>query len=622
VPASVGQLITARLDTLELTDKALLQDAAVLGEVGWVGALAAVAGAPRDEVERWLARMERRELVRRVRPSSVAGETEFAFRHVLVRDVAYNQLPRAERADRHARLAGWLESLGADRGADRAELLAHHYQQALSYRRAAGQDAGDLAERARVAFRQAGDRAHALNSFPLAARYYAAAVELWPAGGPTDESAAGAQRASLLLRLGEASVYSAGGGEAELTEARDALLAAGRKAEAADAERMLGRLAWMRGQVAERDAHHLRALELVGGEPPSRSKVAVLAAVASYLVYCDRYAEAVKVAGQALEEAASLGLRDREALAMQVIGTAKVLMGDEGGLPDLRASVTALEAQRSVHTAAAANNWASMLATRGDIDGYCAAQAVSRRAVERFGARADDYSLIKVTKAVEHWWTGAWDQAMTVADDFVADPGTAPPFLEALCRAVRGRIALAGGDLDAALADAEAGYELSRRVMDPQTHGTALAFWARALADAGRVDEAAAPLEELLALLAGGPLHAEIGTDLPLALLAVAGDEAAARLAATGARPTRWLEAATAFVAGDHPLAADLYATIGSRPDEAAACLAGGRALATGDQAAAQALLTRAAAFYTKVGAEASRAEAERLLGLVASRAG
>jgi len=326
VPASVGQLITARLDTLPDGDKALLQGAAVLGEVGWAGALAAVSGAGRDEIERWLVRMERRELVRRVRPSSMAGETEFAFRHVLVRDVAYAQFPRAERAERHARVAAWLESLGSDRSADRAELLAHHYQQALSFGRAAGREVGDLAERARVAFREAGDRAHSLNSFPVAARYYAAALELWP---PGQAPGIGPERAELLLRLGEARCYGEGCGQEQLTEARDALMAAGRRAEAADAERMLGRLAWMHGQAAERDAHHLRALELARPEPPTRAKVVVLAAVASYLVYCDRHAEAVEVADEALGLAAALGLREREAMARQVIGTAKVLMGDQ-----------------------------------------------------------------------------------------------------------------------------------------------------------------------------------------------------------------------------------------------------------------------------------------------------
>jgi len=278
--------------------------------------------------------------------------------------------------------------------------------------------------------------------------------------------------------------------------------------------------------------------------------------------------------------------------------------------------VAALEALRSVHTAAAANNWASLLAGQGDIGGYCQAQAVSRRAVEHFGARADDHSLVQVTQAVEHWWTGAWDQAGATADAFISQPDAGAPFLKALCLTVRGRIALAGGDLEAALADAGAAAELSRRVMDPQTHGTALAFWARVLAAAKRIDEARSPLEELLTLLDGGPLHAEIGTDLPVALLAVAkatpGADPVAMLAGAGAKPSRRLPMASAFVAGDHAAAAAHYAAIGSLPDEASACLAGGRAMA--GAAPARPLLERALAFYTSVDAPSSRLEAERLL--------
>src|SRR6185436_6676744 len=122
--------------------------------------------------------------LRREGRSSVAGERQYAFRHVLVRDVAYGQLPRAARADKHRRAAEWLEALAPDRAEDRAELLAHHWQRALGFARVAGQDTGDLADRARLALRDAGDRALDLNAFAAAGRWYGAALELWPAADP------------------------------------------------------------------------------------------------------------------------------------------------------------------------------------------------------------------------------------------------------------------------------------------------------------------------------------------------------------------------------------------------------------------------------------------------------
>ncbi len=127
VPETVQGIIAARLDALRLEEKTLLQAASVVGKVFWLGSVAEIAGIPRHEAEGLLHGLERKELVRRDRRASVAGETEYSVRHVLVRDVAYGQIPRAVRADLHLRAAAWIVSLGDDRAEDRAEMLAHHY---------------------------------------------------------------------------------------------------------------------------------------------------------------------------------------------------------------------------------------------------------------------------------------------------------------------------------------------------------------------------------------------------------------------------------------------------------------------------------------------------------------
>ena len=105
---------------------------------------------------------------RRERRSAVAGETQYAFLHLLLRDVAYSQIPRAERADKHARAAAWIESLSADRSEDRAEMLAHHYLEALDLVRVTSGDESKLREPARKALTEAGERALALHA-PAAA---------------------------------------------------------------------------------------------------------------------------------------------------------------------------------------------------------------------------------------------------------------------------------------------------------------------------------------------------------------------------------------------------------------------------------------------------------------------
>ncbi len=130
VPETVQALMTARLDTIAPELKALLQDASVVGRVFWTGAVADMAKRSRDDVRRDLNELARREFVRPVRLSSMDGEDEFSFWHALVRDVAYQQIPRSPRAAKHVAAASWIEETARDRLEDYAEILVHHYDQA------------------------------------------------------------------------------------------------------------------------------------------------------------------------------------------------------------------------------------------------------------------------------------------------------------------------------------------------------------------------------------------------------------------------------------------------------------------------------------------------------------
>src|SRR5262249_57462368 len=110
------------------------------------------------------------------------GETQEGFVDIRLRDVAYGQIPRAARAGKHVRAAGWIESLA--RPEDQAEMLAHHYLSALELSHAADQDATDLAPRARPALQRAGDRSFALNAFPPPLAYYPAPLHPCPPHPP------------------------------------------------------------------------------------------------------------------------------------------------------------------------------------------------------------------------------------------------------------------------------------------------------------------------------------------------------------------------------------------------------------------------------------------------------
>src|SRR4029079_19378406 len=159
LPETVQGLIAARLDGLSSEEKRLVQDASVFGKVFWAGAL--------DADENALHSLERNGMLRRERRSAVGGETQYAFRHVLVRDVAYGQIPRTARGEKHVRAAHWIESLG--RADDHAELVAQHYGAGLELWRAE-------AEPTRHAFARAGRRSEALGAWPSAERFSAAAL--------------------------------------------------------------------------------------------------------------------------------------------------------------------------------------------------------------------------------------------------------------------------------------------------------------------------------------------------------------------------------------------------------------------------------------------------------------
>jgi class 3 adenylate cyclase len=597
-PTGVHAIVAARLDALPADERAVLDDAAVLGQVGWVGALGEVGGHPPARLDACLDRLEAKEFVQRFGRSTVAGEIQYAFRHALVRDVAYGQVVRAERAEKHRRAAAWVEGLAPDRAEGRAELLAYHYRAALSSARAAGTEPAGLADRARGALRDAGDRAAALGGYETAARYHAEALELCADGD--------AERGQLLLRLGRARCRSDMTGQEQLDAAREALLAAGQPLAAAEAEMLLGELAFLHGRGDRRAAHLDRALALVAGAPPSASKATVLRGAMMHLVVASRSAEARTVGGEVLAMARGLGLVDLEADALGAIGAARVEAGDAGGLADLEAAIARFDELGTPGGIVWHLNLAWAAATLGDLPRCFAALAAAATRAERFGSLRWRRT-IELQRVAERYWTGRWEEAVGIVDELLA--GAERHYLEWECRLWRGRIRLARGRPHEAREDAEAALALAREAGDRQDLDPTRTFLARVLLAAGQRAAAGAVADELLAGLGGGMLGAEVGVDLGVVLAELG--EPAARLDALRLPPSPWLEAARAMLAGDPLHAAAVYAAIGSRPDEAAARLAAARRLAADGRAAeARAEQAAARAFAASVGATALLDEA------------
>ena len=174
VPPTLQALIAARLDQLESSERRVLECAAVEGEVFHRGAVRALSpGEP--QVPRRLLALVRKQLIRRDK-AQFRGDDAFRFRHLLIRDAAYDGLAKATRAELHERFANWFQQRGSDLG-ELDEVLGHHLEQAARYKQELGQPDRELAERAGERLAAGGRRALWREDRPAAVALLVRALE-------------------------------------------------------------------------------------------------------------------------------------------------------------------------------------------------------------------------------------------------------------------------------------------------------------------------------------------------------------------------------------------------------------------------------------------------------------
>jgi class 3 adenylate cyclase len=551
LPETVQGLIAARIDGLSPTEKSLLQDASVIGKVFWPGALA-------NNDDQVLHALERKEFVRRDRRSAIAGETQYAFLHALVRDVGYGQIPRSERAEKHRRAAEWLASLAGDRAEDHAEMLASHYREALVLSEAAGLDASALREPARRAFADAAQRALSLGASRNAYELANEAIALTAEG---DEELPALQ---LLAAYGGRDSL-----EADVTrllaEAVDGFLALGDTARAAETAQVLAFEFFHRGDVPGADAATRQAIELARAAPMSTATARAIAGHARHVVVAHAaYAEGADLAREALAFADETS-DDRLAMhALNTIGMARVFSGDEAGLDDLAAAAErGRDAGAVYELTTALNNYANTLATVGRLDESDARFDETRELSERYGLTA---GIIwqEGERVYQRDRRGDLDGTIEATKRFLAHPSAGESYQRRPVLACRARALLARGQTADAVADVEEALRGGTEAnTDAQTQAWLLTVGARSLRAAGRAAEA----EELLQ----GALEATYDPlvfDLVLELVELErGAEFLARMDAK--RGHLWDEAHRAAAAGELARASEIYGTIGARFAEA-----------------------------------------------------
>jgi DNA-binding SARP family transcriptional activator len=196
LPPTIQAVLAARLDQLEPEERAIAEAASIVGKEFWLEAVVELAGGPR--LEDHLRALVRKDLVR-PQASALTGDQSFRFRHLLIRDAAYEAIPKERRADLHQQFGDWLERIAKDRLTEFQEIVGFHLEQAFRYRSelvAVDPAALDLAARAAEHLAAAGFRAHAREDTPAEIALLSRAIELLPGEDP--------RRLELLPELGEA----------------------------------------------------------------------------------------------------------------------------------------------------------------------------------------------------------------------------------------------------------------------------------------------------------------------------------------------------------------------------------------------------------------------------------
>jgi class 3 adenylate cyclase/tetratricopeptide (TPR) repeat protein len=218
VPPSIQALLAARLDRLGGEERHVIECASVVGKVFYRGAVVELSAEPiRSGVPAHLTTLVRKELIRPDR-SEIGQEDAYRFIHILIRDAAYDAMPKATRAALHEAMADWLTRRAGDRAAEYEEIVAYHLEQAHRYRAELGpldEHGLLLGERAAALLAAGGRRAMARRDLPASLGLLERALPLMLSTDP--------HRTELLVDLGlaasEAGAYARA--EAVLAEAID-----------------------------------------------------------------------------------------------------------------------------------------------------------------------------------------------------------------------------------------------------------------------------------------------------------------------------------------------------------------------------------------------------------------
>jgi len=623
VPDTIQGVVTARLDRLSREEKTVLQEAAILGTRFWMGGLAHVTGEREPALLPVLVALQGKDFLVEHARSQLEGQREFAFKNLIIRDVAYAMLPKGKRLEKHQRFGGWLEQTYGEGAEQFADLLAHHWGQAARLAQEIGlpEQWRDIAPKALRYALLAGRRAARVYANEQAVTHFESARQLAERLGTDPERIAALE--------GLADVYAL---QAKWEEAsrlyQEALTYHQQKGDAVRQARMQSRIGstFASGVFDFRQAvrHVQSAMEVLEGRREPRELAALNIQMARIQSFMGDFARADAYVRAGLALAEEHGLAAQVAEGRLYLAWNDVAMGRPEALETYPAAVAELERIGDPSRLVMGMYGLNVLYTgRGEY-------GQARRPLERALALASEMGhrtricLSYMALGRLHLLTGDWTAARQALESYMRWSAEIPSWV----KIVRSELAFLDGNLEAALQWSLEAVEDAEQRRELLEHGRVVDWCAFLYLRVGRAREAFDLISKALEQHATmktfwppylHPLAAEAAVglgDLQVAEAHCAQAEALswmklqpaqARLlqarGLVGAARGLWNEAISLL-----RQAVDLYRKIGQPYDQALAL----EALANvyrrrgegGDESQAANALAEAAAIYRRLGAE------------------
>lgn len=415
LPDSVQGVLAARLDSLPAFERQLVQHAAISGRTFWPGSLASVAQQEGGDLDEALRSLEDKDfLVGSSGPARLSGEREMAFKHVLIRDVAYGMLPKSVRARRHFEVARYVEERAGDRADEVVGLLAEHYGRAAVLAQETHLEQplrGQLEVKALELLEGAGDGAAALYSNAEAFDHYAAAAAL--------EATDAASRARLREKQGDVALRL--GRVDPAIEAWEECLEYRRDEEdrtrLGDLNRKVGAALWQKGAVKEAIERYQRGIGLLKDGPPALELVRLYEEAATLYMHTGDNMLAIYAAEKALRLAERLEEAGAASRAHEVFGRVFGRMGDGAkARENLERSVEIARSSGPDNLIRALIALGSHLdMSEADYDGATAAYSEARELARRVGDLAAEAELQSALALVAAY-RADWEEVATLAE--------------------------------------------------------------------------------------------------------------------------------------------------------------------------------------------------------------